>query len=286
VYPAGTKKGASIRTSEKVRPCHLGSRSRTVQYETSGQQNDLKRGETKMKTSKLVLGTLVLAAAGLPAHAQKMVGAGTQHQTASSQMAMIAPSARSMATAALAPRAATVTPAALAASLPMTRNASPVAMISIKRAPKFETHTVYQYPKHALLPVRMNLFPAANYVGASVRFQLNVGTFIAPNYTTPSVRFQVAQGLFPLPNFVAPSVKFHVTSGGFPLPNYVAPSVKFQVSDAGFVAPNFVAPSMKFQVTDGGFAGPSYVSPSMSLQIASAEFSLPVQAGGPAEWSK
>jgi hypothetical protein len=190
-----------------------------------------------------------------------------------------------MATAALAPRAEISTNAALAASLPMIRKASPAAMISIKRAPKFEALTAYQYPKHALKLVSLNAFPAASYIGP-VRYQLTLGAFATPNYTTPSVRFHVVQDSFPLPNFVAPSVKFHITSTGFPLPNYVAPSVKFQVASAGFTAPNYVAPSVRFQVTDAGFAAPNYVSPSMSLQIASAEFPLPVRAGGPMDWTK
>ena len=271
-----------------------------------------------MKNSKLVLGTLVLATASLPAHAQQMLGAGTHHQAANSQMAMLASSARPMAPTAFAPRTEISTNAAAAASLPLTRNVNP-ALISITRTPIFETHTVYQYPKHSAVPVKMNVFPSAKYVAPSVRFQLTMGAFAAPNYTTPSVPFPViAPASFPLPNFVAPAVKFHVSAAGFPLPNYVgatvkcqltsagfkapnyvAPSVKFQVSNAGFAAPNYVGatvkfqvtnagfaapnyvtPSVKFQITDAGFAAPNYVSPSMSLQIASAEFPTLVRAGG------
>ena len=270
-----------------------------------------------MKTSKLVLGTLVLATAALPTHAQRMSGAGTQHQAANSQMAMVASAARPMATTAFAPRTEISTNAAVAASLPMTRNVNP-ALISIKRTPIFETHTVYQYPKHAAGPVKMNVFPSANYVGPSVRFQLTwdicrtelhhaVGpfpviapaSFPLPNFLAPSVKFHVSAAGFPLPNYVAATVKYQLTSAGFKAPNYVAPSVKFQVSNAGFAAPNYVAPavkfqvtnagftapnyvtpSVKFQVTDAGFAAPNYVSPSMSLQIASAEFPTLVRAGG------
>jgi hypothetical protein len=270
-----------------------------------------------MKTSKLVLGTLVLATAALPAHAQQMLGAGTQHQAANSQVAMVASTARPMATTAFRPRTEISTNAVVAASLPMTRKVNP-ALISIKRTPIFETHTVYQYPKHPAGPVKMNVFPSANYVGPSVRFQLTMGSFAAPNYTAPSVPFPViAPASFPLPNFLAPSVKFHVSAAGFPLPNYVAatvkyrvtsagfkapnyvapsvkfqvsnagfaapnyvaPAVKFQVTNAGFTAPNYVTPSVKFQITDAGFAAPNYVSPSMSLQIASAEFPTLVRAG-------
>jgi hypothetical protein len=138
--------------------------------------------------------------------------------------------------------------------------------LGASRAPKFETLNVNQFPTHQAKPVNMNVFPTAKQA-ASARLQLTTGSFKDPNYTAPSVRFQVAQGTFPLPN-------------------YVGPSVKTQVTAAGFAAPNFVAPSVKFQITDGGFAAPSHASPAMSLQIASAEFPLPVQAGGPAEWSK
>ncbi len=277
-----------------------------------------------MKTSKLVLGTLVLATAALPAHAQQMLGAGTQHQAANSQMAMVAPTARPMDTAAFAPRTEISTNAALAGSLPMTRNVNP-ALISIKRTPIFEAHTVYQYPKHAPVPVKMNVFPSAKYVGPSVRFQLTVGSFAAPNYTTssnpfpiiapasfplpnfvaPSVKAHISPASFPLPNYVGPTVKYQVTSAGFRAPNYVAPSVKFQVSNAGFAAPNYVTPTVKFQVTNAGFAAPQYVAPavrfqitdagfdapqylapSMSLQIASADFPMPIRAGGSMEGGK
>jgi len=151
-----------------------------------------------MKTSKLVLGTLVLATAAIPAHAQQMLGVGgMQHQAANSQVAMVASTARPMATAALAPRTE------LSTSLPMTRSVNP-ALISIERAPRFSTHTVYQYPKHAPVPVKMNVFPSAKYVSPSVRFQLTMGSFAAPNYTTPSVPFPViAAASYPLPNVVA-----------------------------------------------------------------------------------
>lgn len=278
-----------------------------------------------MKTSKLVLGTLVLATAALPAHAQQMLGAGTQHQAASSQVAMLAPTARPMATAsAFTPRAELGTPAALTASLPMTRNVNP-ALLSIQRPPRFSTHTVYQNPKHEPVPVKVNVFPSAKYVNPSVRYQLTMGSFAAPNYTASSGRFPViAPASFPLPNFVAPSVRFHLTSAGFPLPkysapavkyqltsagfkapnyvaasvkfqvsnagfaapNYVAPSVKFQVTNAGFTTPNYVAPSVKFQITDAGFESPKYVAPSMTLQIASAEFPTPIRTRDSMEGGK
>jgi len=272
-----------------------------------------------MKTSKLVLGTLVLATAALPAHAQQNLGVGgTQRQAADSQVAMAASTARPMAAEALSPRTE------ISTSRPMTRSVNP-ALISIERGPRFSTHTVYQYPKRAAVPVKMNVFPSAKYVRPSVRFQLTMGSFAAPNYTAPSVPFPViAPASFPLPNFVAPSVKLHVSAAGFPLPsyigptvkyqvtsagfkapnyvapsvkfqvsnagfaapNYVAPSVKFQVTNAGFTTPNYVAPSVKFQITDAGFAAPNYVSPSMTLQIASADFPLPVRAGAYMEGGK
>ncbi|MGA8231620.1 MAG: hypothetical protein WB795_09080 [Candidatus Acidiferrales bacterium] len=228
-----------------------------------------------MKTSKLVLGTLVLATAALPAHAQQMLEAGTQHQAANSQMAMVAPTARPMATAAFAPRIEISTNAALVASLPMTRNVNP-ALISIKRAPMFEAHTVYQYPQHAPVPVKTNVFPSAKYVGPSVRFQLTMGTFAAPNYSTPSVPFPIiAPASFPLPKFVAPSVKAHISAAGFPLPNYIGPTVKYQVTSAGFSAPNYAAPSVRFQVSNAGFAAPNYVAPAVKFQVTNAGFAAP-----------
>ena len=188
-----------------------------------------------MKASKLVLGTLVLAAATLPAHAQKLVGAGTGYQASGSQvntMAMAAPNAQPMA-AIFAPRTAV--------TLPMVRNSSP-ALLGIRRAPKFQTLTVYKFPAHAIKPVRTNVFPAANYVA-------------------PTVRFHVASAQFPVPSFVAPSVKFHVAPAGFTEPNYIAPSVKYQASPAGFAAPN-------------------YLSPSMAQQLEAAEFPVPVLGDG------
>jgi hypothetical protein len=175
-------------------------------------------------------------------------------------MAMAGANTQPMA-ALFATRAAISTPDALAAvSLPMVRTASP-AMIGIKRTPLFQTLTVYQFPVHAIKPVRTNVFPPANYIGPSVRYRLNLGAFAAPNYIAPSVRFHIAPASFPLPNFVAPSVRFHATPAGFADPNYIDPSVKFQVASAGFTAPN-------------------YVSPSMNLQLEAAEFPVPVLTEG------
>jgi len=197
-----------------------------------------------MKTSKLVLGTLILAAAALPASAQKMVGAETK--AASSQVNTIAMATNDS-------RAAISTSDLFAAvSLPMVRNANP-AITSTKHAQKFQTHTVYQFPVHAIKIVRTPVFSSANYIDPSVRFHLNLGAFAAPNYIAPSVRFHIVSSSFPLPNFVAPSVKFHVTKAGFADPNYVTPSVKFQVTNAGFAAPNYVSPSMRLQIAAANF---------------------------------
>jgi hypothetical protein len=160
-------------------------------------------------------------------------------------MAMATPVARPLA-AAIATRSELSTPAAVAVSLPMVRKVSP-ALISIKHTQKFQTYTQY-VPVHVVKPVRLNVFPSANYIGASVRFHLASEVFAAPNY-------------------IAPSVRFHVAPAAFPLPNYVAPSVNFQIKS-------------------GGFAAPNYVQPSMTLQLATAEFPLPVVAGGPMEWRK
>ena len=205
-----------------------------------------------MKTSKLVLGMGTLVLAALPAQAQKMAGAGASQASRSqvSTMASVAPVAspmsRSMAAAAILRNRMSTTDAVAVSVLPTVGHASP-ALVSIKRAQKFQTYTQY-VPVRRVKVVCLNVFPSANYIGASVRFHLASEVFAAPNYIAPSVRFHVAPAAFPLPNFVAPSVSF--------------------------------------QIKSGGFAAPNYVQPSMSLQLATAEFPLPVLAGGPMEWRK